>query len=221
MTEQESFKRRIRKRMAKTGERYSAARRSLIDKSDGTSGAPSSRTWVAEPELSDESIRAATGKGWNEWCDVIDAWPGHGDGHTAIAAYLQNGHGVDSWWSQSVTVGYERITGLRLRHQHPDGTFSAGKSRTISIDPAALREMLLSDSDRADLFPGIPTELRSRPTAKVLRIGIGGGVAQIAMDPQKDARVKVTVQHEKLASPAEVEEWKQFWGAWLEALAEG
>jgi hypothetical protein len=38
-------------------------------------------------------------------------------------------------------VGYERITGLRLRHQHPDGTFSAGKSGTISVDSGALREM--------------------------------------------------------------------------------
>jgi hypothetical protein len=88
MTEQESFKRRIRERMAKTGERYTAARRSLVDKSERRSGAPAGRTWVAEPELSDDSIRAATGKGWDEWCDVIDAWPGHGDGHTAIVAYL-------------------------------------------------------------------------------------------------------------------------------------
>jgi hypothetical protein len=215
MTEQESFKRRIRERMARTGERYSAARRTLIEKSDGKAAG---RTWVSQPELTDESVRAGTGRGWDEWCDVIDAWHGRGDGHTAIASWLQNEHGVDSWWSQSVTVGYERITGLRLKHQQPDGTFAAGRSRTVVVDPRALREMLLDDDGRADLFPGTPTDLRSKPGAKQLRIGIGGGVAQIAMDPQKDGRVKVTVQHEKLATPGEVEEWKQFWGAWLEAL---
>ncbi len=220
MTEQESFKRRIRERMAKTGERYSAARRTLIDKAERLAPEPGSRVWVAEPELSEEVIRANTGRGWDEWCDVIDAWPGHGDGHTAIATYVHDEHGVDPWWNQSVTVGYERITGLRLKYQQPDGTFSAGKSMTVAIDPAALREMLLSDDGREDLFPGLPTELRSKPTAKVLRVGVGEGVAQIAMDSQKDGRTKVSIVHEKLASPDEVEASKDFWAGWLEALEE-
>ena len=214
MTRQETFKRRIRERMEKTGERYGAARRVLIERSS----ADGQRTWLAEPELSDESVREATGRGWDEWCDIVDAWPGHSDGHTAIAAYLREEHGVQGWWAQSVTGGYERITGLRLPYQQPDGTFSAGKSRTVTADTDFLRGMLLDDDDRSDLFPGLDTELRSRPTSKVLRIGIGPGTAQIALDPASEGRVKVTIAHERLPSPAEVDQWKNYWSEWLEAI---
>ena len=217
MTRQETFKRRIRQRMEKTGERYGAARRVLIEQSSSSR----KRQLASEPEMAEDTLREATGRGWDEWCDIIDAWPGHADGHTAIATHVREEHGVDGWWAQTVTVGYERITGLRLPHQQPDGTFSAGKSRTVTADAKLIREMLLDDDDRADLFPGFETELRSRPNSKVLRIGIGPGTAQIALDTQDDERVKITIAHDKLPSPDAVEEWKAYWSDWLEAVDGG
>jgi hypothetical protein len=216
MTRQETFKRRIRQRMEKTGERYGAARRILIEQAL----APEQRQWASEPEMANETLREATGRGWDEWCRILDAWPGHADGHTAIATYLRDEHGVEGWWAQTITVGYERITGLRLPHQQPDGTFTAGKSRTVKADAAMIREMLLDDQARADLFPGLETELRSRPTSKVLRIGIGPGTAQIALDPQDDGRVKITIAHDRLSTAEAVEEWKGYWSDWLEAVDE-
>lgn len=216
MTRQESFKTRIRQRMDKTGERYNAARRALITQSHPER----KRVWAAEPDTSNETIRDATGRGWDEWCDVIDAWPGHEGGHTAIARYVHEVHGVDGWWAQNVTVGYERITGIRLPYQQPDGTFSAGKARTVTADIAMLREMLLDDADRADLFPGLDTELRSRPGTKVPRIAIGPGVAQISLEPAGEGRVKVSISHDKLPESGDVEEWKAYWSDWLEAIDE-
>ena len=217
MTRQETFKRRIRQRMEKTGERYGAARRVLIEQAS----APKQRQWSSEPEMAEETLREATGRGWDEWCEVLDAWPGHGGGHTAIATHLREEHGVEGWWAQTITVGYERITGLRLPHQQPDGTFTAGKSRTVTVDVKLIREMLLDDEARADLFPGLETELRSKPTSKVLRIGIGPGTAQIALDPQADDRVKITIAHDRLPTAEAVEEWKGYWSDWLEAVDEG
>jgi hypothetical protein len=217
MTRQETFKRRIRQRMEKTGERYGAARLVLIEQSSSSG----ERQWASEPETADDTLREATGRGWNEWCDIIDAWPGRADGHTAIATYVREEHGVEGWWAQTVTVGYERITGLRLPHQQPDGTFSAGKSRTVTVDAGLLREMLLDDDHRPDLFPGFETELRSRPSSKVVRIGIGPGTAQIALDTQEDGRVKITIAHDKLPTPDAVEEWKGYWSEWLEAVEGG
>jgi hypothetical protein len=219
MTKQATFKRRIRTRMAKTGEKYSAARRVLIDQSASSSNG-GKRKWVAQPELSDDRVREATGKGWDEWCDIIDAWPGHIDGHTAIANYVCNEHGTDGWWAQTVTVGYERITGLRLRYQRSDGTFNSTKTRTVTVDAAELRELLLDEGDRADLFPGYETELRSRPTSKVVRLGIGPGVAQIAIEPKGDGRSTISIWHEKLPSSEDVDEWKHYWTDWLEAVDE-
>jgi hypothetical protein len=179
------------------------------------------RTWIAEPELGDDAVRAATGRGWEEWCDLLDRWPGHREGHTAIATHVRDDLGIDGWWAQTVTVGYERITGLRLPYQKADGTFSAGRSRTVSVDGEALRAMLLSDADRRDLFPGHDTTLRSKPTAKSLRIGIGPGVALFSLDAKPDGRVTISVSHDKLPTPADVDEWKHYWGEWLDAVDGG
>jgi hypothetical protein len=81
MTRNESFKRRIRERMAQTGERYGAARRVLLERA----AARERDGWVSEPEHTDEVVRAKTGRGWDEWRELIDAWPGHADGHAAVA----------------------------------------------------------------------------------------------------------------------------------------
>ncbi len=202
--------------MEKTGEKYNAARRVLIDQA--AKGAD--RVWIAEPETSDESVQAATGRNWNEWCDVIDAWPGRTDGHAATAAHLENAHGLDGWWAQTVTVGYERITGLRLPHQRPDGTFTAGKTRTVHVDGDLLRSMLLDEGERESLFPGLESELRSRPSAKVLRIGIGPGVAQINIEPRNGGTVRISIAHERLPAAEDVPRWKHYWSEWLEALDE-
>jgi hypothetical protein len=214
MTRQETFKRRIRQRMENTGERYGAARRALIEKSE----IQDRREWVSEPEMAEDTLREATVRGWDEWCDIIDGWPGTAEGHTAIATFLREDHDVEGWWAQTITVGYERISGMRLPYQQPDGTFSASKSRTLTADAALLRELVLVDADRVELFPGIETDLKSRPTAKTLRVGIGPGTAQIAIEALDDGRAKVSIAHDKLPSPDSVDEWKAYWADWLEAI---
>lgn len=175
---------------------------------------------MSQPEHSNETILVATGRDWNEWCRLIDDGPGRNAEHGALVAYVIEEHGVEGWWAQSVTVGYERITGNRLPHQMADGTFTAGKTRTIDVDGDALREMLFDDEARADLFPGITTEMRSKPMAKVPRIAIGPGVAQISIAPKPGGRATVIIAHERLPEAADVELWKAYWTEWLTALDE-
>lgn len=214
MTRNESFKRRVRERMAKTGEKYGAARRVLIEQA-ASRDRPS---WVSDPGHTDAVIRQNTGRDWNDWRGLIDRWPDHERGHTAVASWLRDEHDVDGWWAQAITVGWERITGRRLPHQMGDGTFTANRSATISTDALALREMLLDDDGRLDLFPGLDTELRSRPTSKNVRVGLGGGVAEIAIAGRDDRRATITVAHAKLSSPEDAASWKAYWTDWLQAL---
>ncbi len=215
MTTQESFKRRIRARMAKTGERYGAARRALLEqagaparKADGCRRPRPARTRSRPPPV------AAGTHGASSSTRTIGA----DADHATIARRLAEDHGIDSWWSQTVTVGYERIRGLRLPHQMADGTFTAGRSKTVTVDRDELRAALLDDAGRAVLFPAFPTELRSKPTSKTVRLAAGGGIVEIAMTPAAGDRTKVTVGHTKLASLDDVHVWKQFWGDWLDAL---
>ncbi len=215
MTKHESFKRRIRVRMATTGERYVEARRILLERSASST---SRRPWIADPEMSDDAIKSGTGKSWDEWCDLIDDFAGRDDGHKAIADHVRDHHGVDAWWAQGVTVGYERITGLRLPHQMADGTFTANKSRTVTIDSDQLRGLLLDDDHRAHLFPDVPTVVKSKPTAKAIRIAIGPGIATIRLEDRGGDRTKVTIGHEQLPALDDVAEWKFYWAEWLEAI---
>ncbi len=179
------------------------------------------RGWVSHPELAEERVREATGHGWDEWCELIEAWPGSSDGHAAVAAWLHAEHGVDPWWAQGVTVGWERITGRRQPGQMADGTFTANASRRVEVDAPTLRAALLDDAARTRLLGGVASTLRSRATSTSLRFGLEVGVALIAMDPLPDGRTAVTVAHEKLPSAAEVATAKAFWAGWLASLPGG
>ncbi len=138
-----------------------------------------------------------------------------------LVTYLFDSGEVDLWWSQGVTVGYERIVGLRLPYQRPDGTFAAGKSRTVVVERDQLRDLLLDEQARESLFPGYETELRSRPTSKVVRLGIGPGVAHVSLTEASPGRTKISIDHRKLPSVATVEEWKFFWDEWLKVIDQG
>ena len=63
--------------------------------------------------ISDESVRAKTGRGWDEWFAILDGSDVKEKGHTAIAKYLRDEQGVSAWWAQAVTVRYEYERGLR------------------------------------------------------------------------------------------------------------
>ena len=212
--------------MASTGERYTAARKALLDKAVVDRGS-TDRTWVSKPEMSDEALVARTGRTHNEWADLIETWAATTGNdvadHPAVATYLEESFDeVDGWWAQTITVGFERITGLRLPYQRSDGTFSCSKSRTVAVEGDVLRKMLLSDEHRSDLFPHQPTELRSKPETKALRLAIGpeNAVAIIGLSDVGDGRTTISVQHERLPTFDSVEEWKFYWSEWLDAVAE-
>ncbi len=183
---------------------------------------PRRREWVAEPVYDEGTIRAQTGRGWDDWTDLILDGPGADAGHTAIATWLREAHGIDAWWAQGVTVGFERIMGLRLPGQMPDGTFTVSRSRVLDIDPERLRTAWEDPTVRDALLPGLSTERLSRPGVKVPKFALrrGGedlGILSLSIDRAKD-RTKIVVTHDRLPDPDAAERWKSHWGAWLEDL---
>ena len=63
--------------------------------------------------ITEEAVREKTGRGWEEWFAILDAWGAKDQGHTASARHLRDEHGVSAWWAQAVTVRYEYERGLR------------------------------------------------------------------------------------------------------------
>ena len=83
--------------------------------------------------MSDEAMRRGSGRGHAEWFALLDAWSATERTHAAIADWLRTEHGVGSWWTQSITVAYERARGMRGLHEMTDG-FSVSVTRTVGVD---------------------------------------------------------------------------------------
>ncbi len=98
---------------------------------------------VSAQKMSDEKLEAATGKTRAEWHALLDAAGAREWKHPAIASWLSNEHGVDGWWSQGITVGFEQAIGRRLPGQTADGTFSVSVTKTVSGSRDAVTESAL------------------------------------------------------------------------------
>ena len=137
MTTDKARKRAVRTRMAKTGERYAAARRHVaVDEAPATAPTPPALPpRVADPGMTEAAITTGTGAGWDHWFRLLDGWGGVERSHTDIARFIREEQGVSGWWAQAVTVGYERARGLRAMHQTKRG-FEVSVSRTVAAPPA-------------------------------------------------------------------------------------
>ena len=133
MTSQKSFKLRVRTRMDKTGESYTTARRNLLKRVEPPPAAAPATTAIMTQRLSDASLRERSGRGWDEWFALLDAWGATEHTHTEIARWLVAEHQVDNWSAQSVTGGYEQVRGMRAPGQQSNGDFVASVSRTVAM----------------------------------------------------------------------------------------
>ncbi len=172
----------------------------------------------AELPMSDEAIREGSGRTWDEWVAVLDAWDAASKSHTEIARYIA-GLGVDGWWAQGVTVGYERIKGLRQAGQQRDGSYQGSASKTVPVPVERLFEAFVDDAARnAWLEPGTLT-LRTSQAGKSARFDSAEGIVAAWFSAKGDAKASVQVQVEKLPSKEAADECKALWKARLADLA--
>ncbi|MHB1064464.1 MAG: hypothetical protein ACYC1Z_08280 [Georgenia sp.] len=82
-------------------------------------------------QISDARFAEATGREREAWHTLLDRVGAPEWGHTTIARWLVTEHGVDGWWAQSITVGYEQARGLRAPGQRADGTFEVSVTKTL------------------------------------------------------------------------------------------
>ena len=94
--------------------------------------------------ISSPAVRAATGRGWAEWLEALDAAGAEGWQHKAIVAHLERAHPeVDSgWWRQSIAVGYEQARGKRVVGETADAGFQIGVQRSVAAPAARVWEVL-------------------------------------------------------------------------------
>jgi uncharacterized protein YndB with AHSA1/START domain len=248
MTTQKDFKRLVRSRMQKTGEAYTTARANLLRRSaehDASSAkrkaksaegngqrpdvmpAPAATAAVGTSTvdfakiagMSDEKLKEKTGCTWERWVWALDlvnaqAWP-----HSEIARYVHEKYKVPSWWTQTVTVGYERIKGLRERGQRRSGSWEASKSRTIGAPVSALFKALKQPKLRSTWLDRTAVIRTSVPNKSLRITWEDGSSVEAYLVSKGRSKAQVTIQHTKLPSREAAERMKAFWAEHLGALA--
>jgi uncharacterized protein YndB with AHSA1/START domain len=218
MTTQRSFKRLVRTRMDKTGESYTAARAVLLT-------AEQEPASTAPPPLatSDESIRRRTGRGWEEWFDLLDEWGAAERSHREIARWVAEQQGVVplAWNAQAVAGSYERARGLRAVGEHEDG-FSVTASKTVAVPVDRLYEAFADASRRERWLPGAELRERTASKPKSVRFDWADGTTRVNVffTAKGEAKSTATVQHERLADAAEAERMKAYWRDRVAAMKE-
>ena len=160
--------------------------------------------WLA---TSDEAIRERTGRGWEEWFDLLDSWGALGMKHRDIARRVAAELEIDplAWNAQAITASYERTRGLRVAGQREDG-FSITASKTVGVpDRAALRRVLRHRRRAPARAHG------HAPKSARFDWGDDGSRVHVTFDAKDETKSRIVVEHARLADADEAERMKVFW----------
>jgi hypothetical protein len=206
MTRQKSFKRLVRARMDKTGESYTAARAMLLAAADEPAA-----TEAPLLATSDETIRQRTGRGWEEWFDLLDEWGAAELSHREIARRIAAELEIDplAWNAQAITISFERSRGLRVVGQRSDG-FAVTAQKTVAVPVERLFDAFADDRLRE----------RTATRPKSARFDWDGGDSRVHVTfvAKGEASSLVAVEHARLADAGEAERMKAYWRERLTAL---
>jgi hypothetical protein len=249
MTRARALKQVIRARAAKTGERYTTARRHVLKTlqlrttpsarpqsftAPRAAAAVGSKGSISKSSVSEAKALEKTGHGLDHWFDVLDRFGAVEKGHTAAARHLYEAHHVDGWYAQGITVAYERARGLRALNQRYDGAYEVSVSKVVAGDVTDViraftetRRRWMDGVDRR-LVSALSAALDA-PSSKgfvVRKDGLGrfrylwdDTTVQLYLLPKPGGKVSVVATNTKLSGAAMVEERREQWRAALKAMA--
>jgi hypothetical protein len=244
MTRARALKQIIRTRAAKTGERYTTARRHVLQ---GLESNPADARALeasearrapapAKGSVSDATAREKTGHGLDHWFAVLDRFDGIAKGHTASARHLYEDHKVPGWHAQGITVAYERARGARTLNQRMSGEYEVSVTKTVTGDTCAVVRAFADARRRAAWLAGADHDLSAALTAALkarsskgfvvrpdgqgrYRYKWGTTTVQFYLLPKGEDRTSVVVTHLKLPDAEAVERRRAHWRSALAALA--
>lgn len=172
-----------------------------------------------QKRVSDEAVKAKTGKTWAQWFEALDAAGAEKLTHQEIVTLVRKEPKASSWWQQMVTVGYEQARGLRVVHEKADG-FEIGVSKTFNI-PVGMAFLLFQDPVmRKRWLKETSFSVRKATENKSIRIDWDGGktLVVVAFYPKSANKTQIAVQHSKLPSANAAKKQKLYWAEQLDKL---
>jgi len=175
---------------------------------------------AARPPCGDDALHRQTGRDWAAWCKLLDAEGAATLTHQQIVAIVRDKFDGGSWWSQMITVGYERLRGLRQvgqgRAKGAAGAFAVSANKTLPIDAATAQSFFTQPQRRAAWLHD-PVTLRTTTEKSVRLTWTDGTIVAVFITP-KGAKSSVSVDHGKLPSAEAAEAMRAHWKAALDRL---
>jgi uncharacterized protein YndB with AHSA1/START domain len=123
------------------------------------------------------------------------------------------------WWTQAVTVGYERIRGLRVVGQRRSGEFEAGKSKTFAVPVARVYRAFRDARLRRRWLGDVALTIRRATPNKTMRVTWTDATSvEVYFVPKGDRKCQVAVQHVRLPDRESADRMKAYWGERLTQL---
>lgn len=171
------------------------------------------------PRMSDEAVKAKTGKAWKEWFAILDKAGARKMTHREIVNVLSSEYAVGPWWQQMVTVTYEQERGLRALHQKPAG-YEISISRTIKAPLNTLFKAFATENSRSRWLAEEGLVVRKSTANKSMRVTWKDGKTSVGIDfyPKSDFSSQVVVQHSKLPDAKAAAKMKIYWSKKLNQL---
>ena len=117
-----------------------------------------------------------------------------------------------------MTVGYERIKGIRERGQRRNGSYEATKSKTFNVPVEVLFDAWADARTRRKWLTGGSVKIRTATKPKSMRLDwSGGGIIAVGF-LDKGKKSVVALSQDKLPDKATAERLKKYWSGQLDAL---
>ena len=171
------------------------------------------------PRMSDEAVKAKTGKTWKEWFASLDKAGAWKMSHREIVSCLSTKQDVGPWWQQMVTVAYEQARGLRDKHERPEG-YQISVSRTVNTGVAKLFKSFANEKARNEWLGEDGLMVRTATTNKSMHVTWEDGKTSLEINfyPKGDDKSQVVVQHSKLPDAKSSAKMKAHWTKALDRL---
>jgi uncharacterized protein YndB with AHSA1/START domain len=173
---------------------------------------------ASRPPASNDAVMKRTGRDWADWCRLLDREGAQKLTHREMVRIIRDKYHGGDWWSQMITVGYERLRGRRAVNQRAGG-FAVSASKTIAASAAAAFAAWTDARRRAHWLSGVKLLIRQTTAPKSVRLTCDDGTSiEVVITARGRGRCVVAVDHTRLADAKQVAERRHCWKEMLAGL---
>jgi uncharacterized protein YndB with AHSA1/START domain len=151
--------------------------------------------------VTNESVLKCTGRGWNEWIELLDRagaknWP-----HAEVVALLTSKYKQSPWWRQVVAGCYEIHHGKRVEGRSAKGLYSLAATKTVALSQKEAWALLSSKIGLAAWLEPFSSFAWKKGAAYEVDGGVYGAVRTV----KAPERLRFSWQEDTWAKPSIVQ----------------